>query len=101
MIKQLEENKIKYIAEINNLQTNSLISSQHGYFVDVYVKTQDGVKALYQLVSLSLTKQLYQKNDQLDDKKTKVIGKPKLYFDDLLKYRNDLIICPHPTEGEI
>ena len=101
MIKQLEEKKIKYIDEINNLQTNSLISSQHGYFVDVYIKAQTGVKALYQLVSLSLTKQLYQKNDQLDDKKTKVIGKPKLYFDDLLKYKDDLIICPHPTEGEI
>lgn len=101
MMEQLEKNNIKYIDEINNLQTNSLISSQHGYFVDVYVKTQKGIKALYQLVSLSLTKQLCQKNDQDDDEKTKVIGKPKLYFEDLLKYKNDLIICPHPTEGEI
>ncbi|MBQ4209221.1 hypothetical protein II654_02220 [bacterium] len=101
MVEQLEKDKIKYIDEINNLQTNSLISSQHGYFVDVYVKTQAGIKALYKLVSLSLTKQLYQKKDQFDDKKSKLIGKPKLYFEDLLEYKNDLIICPHPTEGEI
>ncbi len=101
MMEQLEKEKIKYIDEINNLQTISLISSQHGYFVDVYVKTQAGIKALYKLVSLSLTKQLYQKKDQFDDKKSKLIGKPKLYFEDLLEYKNDLIICPHPTEGEI
>ena len=92
---------IENINDINTkLQTAALRASRRGYIVDVYVKNQKGLHDLFNLLSLSLTKQLYQKDD--DDEKTVLSnGQPKLHFSDLEQHRGNLIICPHPYEGDV
>ncbi|MCQ3914985.1 MAG: hypothetical protein MJ201_04460 [Mycoplasmoidaceae bacterium] len=55
---------------------------------------------LYRLLSLALTEQLYQKDDD-DDKILLSNGQPKLHFDELEQYRKNLIICPHPYDGDV
>lgn len=89
------------IKNINGkLQTAALRASRRGYFVDVYIKNQKGIRNLFDLLSLALTKQLYQKDD---DEEVAVLsnGQPKLHFSDFGKYRENLIICPHPFEGDV
>lgn len=101
LMKKILSNKIDYIDQINShLQTASLRATRHGYLVDVYVKNQQGIKSLYNILSLSLTERLFQKDDD-EENKYLSNGTPKLYFDDLQKYKKDFIICPHPYEGEI
>ncbi|MCQ2748353.1 MAG: hypothetical protein MJ223_04025 [Mycoplasmoidaceae bacterium] len=75
-------------------------ASRRGYIVDVYVKNKKGLKNLFDLLSLALTKQLYQKDD---DQEVAVLsnGQPKLHFDDFEPYHDNLIICPSPFEGDI
>ncbi len=92
---------IENINDINTkLQTAALRASRRGYFVDVYVKNQQGLQDLYRLLSLALTKQLYQKDD--DEEKTFLSnGQPKLHIEDLDQYRKNLIICPHPYDGDV
>ncbi|MCQ3907324.1 MAG: hypothetical protein MJ219_00760 [Mycoplasmoidaceae bacterium] len=47
-----------------------------------------------------MTKQLYQKDD--DEEETVLSnGQPKLHFSDFDKHRENLIICPHPYEGDV
>lgn len=89
------------IKDINTkLQTAALRASRRGYIVDVYVKNKKGLRNLFDLLSLALTKQLYQKDD--DEEKTVLSnGQPKLHFSDLEKHRENLIICPHPYEGDV
>lgn len=53
----------------------------------VYAKNAQGLKALYKLVSLASTKQFY--------------GSQKLFWSDLEKYQNDLLISSHPINGHI
>lgn len=93
MIEQLKQMNIININQINNVVNENLLSYQHGFFVDVYVKNQAGIKDLYKLVSLSLTKQLFKNNNDS--------GRPKLFFKDLMSFKTNLLICPHPTEGQI
>ena len=101
LLKKLLIKKIDCIDKINlSLQTASLRANRHGYLVDVYVKNQQGVKNLYDIVSLSLTKRLFQKDDD-DEIKYLSNGTPKLYFEDLLEYKDNFIICAHPYDGEI
>ncbi|XQP55491.1 MAG: PolC-type DNA polymerase III [Mycoplasmoidaceae bacterium] len=97
----ITQEHIENIKDINpKLQTAALRASRRGSYVDVYVKNQAGLKDLFELLSLSLTKQLYQKDD---DEPTQVLtnGQPKLHFSDFDKYRNNLIICPHPFDGDV
>ncbi|XQP55190.1 MAG: PolC-type DNA polymerase III [Mycoplasmoidaceae bacterium] len=92
---------VQNINEINDkLQTAALRASRRGYFVDVYVKNQQGLQDLFKLLSLALTKQLYQKDD---DEEVNVLtnGQPKLHFDNFDPYRKNLIICPHPYDGDV
>ncbi|MBQ0045870.1 MAG: PolC-type DNA polymerase III [Mycoplasma sp.] len=92
---------IDNIKDINNkLQTASLRASRRGYFVDVYAKNQEGLRDLFKLLSLALTKQLYQKDD--DDEVTVLTnGQPKLHFDNFDQYRKNLVICPSPFDGDV
>ncbi len=101
-IKRLtSQENIHNINEINEkLQTAALRASRRGYAVDVYVKNQQGLQDLFKLLSLSLTKQLYQKDD--DDEVTVLSnGQPRLHFEDFEQYRNNLIICNNPFDGDI
>ncbi|MCQ3908242.1 MAG: hypothetical protein MJ200_01460 [Mycoplasmoidaceae bacterium] len=55
---------------------------------------------LFKLLSLALTKQLYQKDD--DEETIQLTnGQPKLHFDNFDPYRKNLIICPHPYDGDV
>ncbi|MCQ2956839.1 MAG: hypothetical protein MJ233_03215 [Mycoplasmoidaceae bacterium] len=55
---------------------------------------------MFKLLSLSLTKQLYQKDD--DDEVTILTnGQPRLHFEDFKPYRNNLIICNSPFDGDV
>lgn len=89
------------IKDINDkLQTAALRASRRGYFVDVYAKNQEGLRDLFKLLSLALTKQLYQKDDD-EDKTTLSNGQPKLHFDNFDSCRKNLVICPSPFDGDV
>ena len=84
----LIQQKINNINEINSmLQNDSLRKRTHGYRTLIYAKNQKGCKAIYELVSKSLT--------------TNFTGRPKLYWQDLEPYRDHLVIACSPNEGEI
>lgn len=89
------------IKDINTkLQTAALRASRRGYAICVYVKNQEGLQDLFKLLSLALTKQLYQKDD--DEEKTMLSnGQPKLHFEDLKPYRKNLIVCCQPFDGDV
>ncbi|WP_027122412.1 PolC-type DNA polymerase III [[Mycoplasma] imitans] len=53
----------------------------------VYARNSKGLKALYKLVSLSSTEQFY--------------GSPKLFWSDLEKYKDDILVSSHPLNGQI
>ena len=92
MLKKLALLKIHNVNELAQFTNKELVDSQHGYFVDIYVKNQKGVKDLYKLVSMSLT------NNGVAQQQ---IIKPKITFEQINKYRENFLVCPHPTEGEI
>ena len=98
--KSLKQKNITNIKQVNSLQTACLRASQHGHYVEIYAKNQQGIKDLYRLISLSLTKQLYQKDDESENKFS-TPGRPKIHHENLLKYRENLIICPNPYDGEV
>ncbi|QZX49227.1 PolC-type DNA polymerase III [Mycoplasma sp. E35C] len=53
----------------------------------VYAKNKAGLKKLYKLVSLSSTDQFY--------------GTPKLFWSDIQKYSDDLLVSSHPLLGHV
>ncbi|WP_033159653.1 PolC-type DNA polymerase III [Mycoplasmoides alvi] len=85
---QLLANKIFNVNDLNNkLQNSSLRKRAHGYRALIYAKNQKGCKAIYELVSKSLT--------------TNFTLRPKLYWQDLEPYRDNIVISCNPNEGEI
>ncbi|WP_036448591.1 PolC-type DNA polymerase III [Mycoplasmoides pirum] len=84
----LFNNKINNLNQINEkLQNISLHKRYRGNRSLIYAKNQKGLKAIYELVSKSLT--------------TNLVTRPKIYWKDIKPYRNDLVISCSPNEGEI
>lgn len=82
------EFKIKNLNQINKtLQNNSLRAKVRGNRILIYAKNENGIKAIYKLVSQSLTDNF--------------LKGPRLYWKDLKKYRENLLISSNPNEGEI
>ncbi len=100
-LKQLLLKGINNVNEINNkLQNAALKANRRGYIVDVYVKNEAGIKDLFKLVSKSLTTQLYQRDDDQEEKGL-TNGQPKIHYEDLVECKDNIIIAPSPYEGEI
>jgi DNA polymerase-3 subunit alpha (Gram-positive type) len=88
MMKKIIDTGITNINEINSKSQNStLYSKQFSKYVCVYAKNQSSIKTMYQIISTSLTKHLY--------------TNPRVFKDELISLRNNLIITNSPTEGEI
>lgn len=97
-LKRLIQEGIVNVDDINKkLNNETLKANRRGYFVDIYAKNQNGIKALYKLITLASTKQMYLR----DAEGSKLIANPKIHYSNLEPYRNDLVICPHPMDGEI
>jgi DNA polymerase-3 subunit alpha (Gram-positive type) len=88
MIKKMKELNISNINEINNkLQNSQLISRQFSEYTEIYAKSQTSIKSIYKIVATSLTKHLY--------------GNPRVFNNELVSVRKDLIVVNSPTEGEV
>lgn len=88
MLKQLrDEFNCLLLSDINNLITNDLNNKIRGEHITVFAKNQNGLKSLYQLVSLSHTQYFY--------KSPKIITK---VIDDL---RKDLLIGSSCVNGAV
>lgn len=84
----LEERGILNIKDLNaNLQTTSLKTRYRGNKCLIYAKNQKGLKAIYEVVSKSLT--------------TNYLSKPKIFWSDLAKYRKDIFVSCSPNEGQV
>ncbi len=98
---QLLKRNVATIDQINDsLQNSALKANRRGYFVDVYAKNRKGLKAIYTLISLALTKQLYQRDDDQEEKGL-TNGLPKIHYEDLQQYKDDILIAPSPYDGQI
>jgi DNA polymerase III alpha subunit (gram-positive type) len=76
------------ISDINKkLQSTQLFCKQFNQFIEIYAAKQSSIKTIYQIVSKSLTKNLY--------------STPRVFKEDLIMLRKDLIIANSPTEGDI
>lgn len=88
MIEKLKSLKLLTFIDYNNSPMVQKYADQtFPPIVVIYAKNQAGIKKLYQLVSAALT--------------TNLVTKPVIYLDQIEKYRDDLIIVSHPTEGEV
>lgn len=80
--------KIDQIDQINTLlQNQSLKNHNRGNKTLIYAKTQQGIKAIYELVSKSLT--------------TNYHKRPQLFWSDIAPFRDDLLIACSPNEGDV
>ncbi|GAA5414708.1 PolC-type DNA polymerase III [Ureaplasma ceti] len=87
-INRLSELGCHKINEINQvLQNKNLRSKSRGDFVLVYAKNQTGIRDIYELVSLSHSKQFF--------------DRPTLFESDLLKFRDNLLVANSPIESDV
>ena len=73
--------------DLNELSSVDSEKRKRSTHVTVLVKHQAGLKSLFKLVSLASTERFN--------------GKPKLYFDDILEYKDDLLIGTSCVNGEV
>ncbi|UTS70944.1 PolC-type DNA polymerase III [Mycoplasma bradburyae] len=73
--------------ESNSLLNENLFNRIRARKALLYAKNQKGLKALYKLVSLASTDQFY--------------GTPKLFWSDIKKYEDDILVSSHPLNGHI
>ncbi|WEK83057.1 MAG: PolC-type DNA polymerase III [Mycoplasma sp.] len=84
----LENKKIDNLLNLAKAKNSALYHRQRAdNFVITYVKHQESFKHLYQLISLSHTTNLY-KN-------------PRVFDDEINKYREHFVLCNHPTESDV
>lgn len=84
----LEQRGILNVKDLNSkLQTTSLKTRYRGNKCLIYAKNQKGLKAIYEVVSKSLT--------------TNYLSKPKIFWSDLDKYRKDIFVSCSPNEGQV
>jgi DNA polymerase-3 subunit alpha (Gram-positive type) len=88
-INKMKSEGIETIEDINEkLQNYTLRRRQFASYINVYAKNQKGLKDLYKLISLASTEQL---NGET----------PTIYYEQLNDFRENIIICSNPFEGEI
>jgi DNA polymerase-3 subunit alpha (Gram-positive type) len=86
---ELKELGITKISELNEkLLSKEIYRLTYPMYMNIYAKNKTGLKQLYKLVSLSLTDQFYRE-------------KPTLFREQLQEYRENLIICNNPYEGDL
>lgn len=88
MVDILDFKGVKTIDDLNSkLQNNFLKSRNRGNLITVYCKSQEEIKKLYELVSISLTENYY--------------GGPKVYLENFSKFQNSFLITNSATEGDV
>lgn len=83
----MTEKNINSLSEINSLIDFVMSRKARGYHATVYAKNQEGIKSLYNLVSLSHTKYFY--------------NSAKITKEEINNYRENLIIGTSCANGEI
>ncbi len=88
MLIDLKNKGIKTYQDINNYFQNDLLKKRNrGFLITLYAKKQNSIKPLYKLISKSLTTNYY--------------DKPLLFIDDILEYKEDILLSNSPSEGDI
>lgn len=87
MLNKLKSQGIINLNQLNSLQSESLYKRQFSNYLCVYAKNQNAIKNIYRLVSYSHTDYLF--------------TNPRIFYDELDKYRSDFIITNSPTESEL
>lgn len=84
--KSLDINNYYDLYEYLNSKTH-IYKDLRGTYINVYAKNQNGIKRIYELVSLSHTKNLY--------------NRPILFWEDIDSNRKDIIIANNPIESDL
>ena len=87
MLNKLKSEGIVNVNQLNSLQSESLYKRQFSNYLCVYAKNQNAIKNIYRLVSYSHTNYLF--------------TNPRIFYDELDKYRSDFIIANSPIESEL
>jgi DNA polymerase-3 subunit alpha (Gram-positive type) len=88
MVEILSASNILAIADINNLTTSEhYYHRQFSSYMQIYAKNQEGLKALYKLITTAHIKQSY--------------GEPTLFRDQIEQVRENLIITSSPFWGDL
>ncbi|MDE6429312.1 MAG: PolC-type DNA polymerase III, partial [Malacoplasma sp.] len=88
MLEIISFKSITTIQDLNlKLQNSFLKSRNRGNLITVYCKTQEDIKKLYELISISLTENYY--------------GGPKVYLENFLKFKNSFLVTNSATEGDV
>lgn len=87
-VMMLEIKEIFNLNELNpKLQSKMLTGRNRGYLITVYCKHQSSIRSLYELISKTLTENYAEG--------------PKIFKEDLEKFKDDFFVSNSPTEGDI
>ncbi|MDE6473457.1 MAG: PolC-type DNA polymerase III [Ureaplasma sp.] len=88
MIDEFENREIKTLSELDNyLRQNSNHKASRGYIINLYAKNQNGIKDLYELISIAHTKNF--------------AGRPVLYWEDILNKKTNILVANNPIESDL
>lgn len=87
-IKKFKQDGITNINQINDLiQTDSLFTNTIGNYIMVYVKNQNGIRDLYELISESHSKFLF--------------GRPTINIEEVKRFSNNLYLANSPIDSDV
>ncbi|MDE6289293.1 MAG: PolC-type DNA polymerase III [Ureaplasma sp.] len=88
MIEDFENTNIKTLDELDKyLKNNSNHKSSRGYIVNLYAKNQDGIRDLYELISIAHTKNF--------------AGRPVLYWENIESKKENILVANNPVESDL
>lgn len=84
----LEQKEINNLLDVNTkLQNKLLLSRNRGSIINLHCKNQNSIKKLYELISISLTRNYS--------------GGPKIFYEDIEPVKDFFLISNSPTEGDV
>ncbi|MGL4617116.1 MAG: PolC-type DNA polymerase III, partial [Mycoplasmoidaceae bacterium] len=87
MIDFLEMNSINNLMDINkNLNSYELVTKNRDHLITLYAKNQEGLRSLYELISIANTKQY---------------NKCVLFEEDIYIFKKNILVANSPTEGDV
>ncbi len=87
LLKRMQQQGITTINDINSLSSHKLRAKYHSNFIYAYAKTPESLRNIYQLVSLSHTKNFN--------------GRPLISYSNLDLHRQQLLLANSPIDGDL
>lgn len=103
MLKDLTKQNIITLNDLNAFQKDDAFAKNRAYHATVLCKNQDGLKDLFKLISISNTDRLaiFGKANTKAGSDSEFIAEPRIFKDDINKYRKNLLIGSACFNGEV